>query len=95
MGRTEGTAADGEVLGGDIDGLSVDLAVTGDDAVTENSLGFGQIEAGRNAEGSNFTEGALVKKNFEAFAGGKLALRVLLFDTGSSTAGNRLGLIFV
>ena len=95
VGGTEGTAAHGEVLGGDIDGLSVDLAVTGDDAVTENSLGFGQIEASRDAEGADFAEGALVKKNFEAFAGGELALRVLLFDTGGPTAGNRLGFIFV
>ena len=95
MGRTERTATHGKVLGCDIDGPSVDLAVAGHDAVTKNSLGFGEIEARRDAEGANFTEGSLVEKDFKAFAGGELALGVLLFNTGSAATGDRFRLVFV
>ena len=74
VGGSERTATHGKVLGCDIDSLPVHLAVAGHDAVAENTLGFGQIEARRNAQSANFAESALVKKDFEAFAGGKLAL---------------------
>jgi len=83
----ERAAEDGEIVGEDERGPSVDLAIARDDAVAGHLLLF-HPELARlvGPELVELREGSLVEEVVDPLAGGHLPLVVLLFDSRLATA---------
>jgi hypothetical protein len=93
VGFRERSAEDGEVLAEDVHQPPVDAPGAGDDAVAKVDL-VGQPEVGGAVrhEPVEFDEAPLVEQEVEPFAGGELALLVLLGDPPCPAALLGLGL---
>ncbi len=78
VGFRERAAEDGEVLREDVDQAGVDVAVAGDEAVAgDDLLIHAEVAAAMGDELVELFEGAFVEEQFDALAGGELALLVL------------------
>ena len=78
VGFRERAAEDSEILREDVDQAGVDVAVAGDEAIAgDDLLIHAEVAAAMGDELVELFEGAFVEEQFDALAGGELALLVL------------------